>query len=84
FTVEGKTYHHIIDPDTLYPKNDFKSVSVLCGNSALADVLSTALFNMSLEEGKALISSMENVYVLWVDKDGKTYYSNGFEDFVKE
>lgn len=84
FTVDGRAYHHIIDPDTLYPKNDFKSVSVLCGNSALADVLSTALFNMSLEEGKALISSMENVYVLWVDKDGKVHYSNGFEDFIKE
>ena len=77
---DGRIYHHIIDPDTLYPKNDFKSVSVLCGNSALADVLSTALFNMSLEEGKDLIKSLENVYVLWVDKDGKTHYSEGFEE----
>ena len=84
FTVDGKIYHHIIDPDTLYPRDDLKSVSVLCGNSALADVLSTALFNMSLEEGKALISSMENVYVLWVDKDGKAHYSKGFEEFIKE
>lgn len=84
FTVDGRAYHHIIDPDTLYPKNDFKSVSVLCGNSALADVLSTALFNMSLEEGKNLIKSLENVYVLWVDKDGKTYYSEGFEEYIKE
>ena len=84
FTVEGKTYNHIIDPDTLYPKNDFKSVSVLCGNSALADVLSTALFNMSLEEGNKLISSMENVYAVWVDKDGKVHYSSGFEQFIKE
>ena len=84
FTVDGKNYHHIIDPETLYPKDDFTSVSVLCGNSALADVLSTALFNMSIEEGKTLISSMENVYVLWVDKDGKAHYSKGFEDFIKE
>ena len=84
FTVDGKNYHHIIDPETLYPKDDFTSVSVLCGNSALADVLSTALFNMSLEEGMELISSMENVYVLWVDKDGKAHYSKGFEDFIKE
>ena len=84
FTVEGKTYHHIIDPDTLYPKNDFKSVSVLCGNSALADVLSTALFNMSIEEGKVLIKSLENVYALWVDKDGKVHYSEGFEEYIKE
>ncbi len=84
FTVEGKTYHHIIDPNTLYPMDDFTSVSVLCGNSALGDVLSTALFNMSLEEGKELINSMENTYALWVDKDGKVHYSEGFKEYIKE
>ncbi|MBO7245716.1 MAG: FAD:protein FMN transferase [Clostridia bacterium] len=84
FTVEGKTYHHIIDTDTLYPKDDFKSVSVLCGNSALGDALSTALFNMSLEEGMSLVNKTEDLYALWVDKDGKVHYSEGFEEYIKE
>lgn len=84
YTVDGKNYHHIIDPDTLYPENTFLSVSVLCGNSALGDALSTALFNMSLEEGKDLVKTLDSVYVLWVDKDKNVHYSEGFEDFIKE
>ena len=84
YTVDGVRYHHIIDPDTLYPENTFLSVSVLCGSSALGDVLSTALFNMSLEDGKSLVKTLDDVYVLWVDKDGKVYYSEGFERYIKE
>ena len=84
YTVDGVRYHHIIDPDTLYPENNFLSVSVLCGSSALGDALSTALFNMSLEEGKSLVKTLDDVYVLWVDKDGKVYYSEGFERYIKE
>lgn len=84
YTVDGKNYHHIIDPDTLYPEDTFLSVSVLCQSSALGDALSTALFNMSLEEGENLVKTLDNVYVLWVDKDKKVYYSDGFEEFIKE
>ena len=84
YTVDGVRYHHIIDPDTLYPENTFLSVSVLCGSSALGDVLSTALFNMSLEDGKSLVKTLDDVYVLWVDKDGKVYYSEGLERYIKE
>ena len=84
YTVDGVRYHHIIDPDTLYPENTFLSVSVLCGSSALGDVLSTALFNMSREDGKSLVKTLDDVYVLWVDKDGKVYYSEGFERYIKE
>ncbi len=71
YVVEGKRYHHIIDKDTLMPAENFASVSVVTPNSALADTLSTALFNMSLEEGKALVSSLENVRAVWVTNDGE-------------
>ena len=83
YTVDGVTYHHIIDTQTLYPKNEFLSVSVLCGDSALGDALSTALFNMSLEEGKNLVEGLENTSAVWVDKNGNVFYSNGFEEYIK-
>lgn len=82
YTVDGVDYHHIIDPDTLYPQNEFTSVSVLCGDSALGDALSTALFNMSVEDGKSLINSIENAHAMWVDKDGKVYYSDNFKSYL--
>ncbi|MBE6787453.1 MAG: FAD:protein FMN transferase [Ruminococcaceae bacterium] len=83
YTVNGKNYHHIIDPQTLHPANYFKSVSVLCEDSGLADAFSTALFCMTLEEGKELVENTNDMYVLWVLENGEKVYSNGFEKFIK-
>lgn len=83
YTVNGKNYHHIIDPDTLYPAEYFASVSVLCEDSAIADGLSTTLFCLSYEEGKKLLEGFDDVCALWVTKDGKKLYSNGFENYCK-
>ena len=73
FTANGKDYHHIIDKDTLYPSEHFASVSIITESSALADALSTALFNMTYEEGLALCQRLGNVSAIWVTIDGKIY-----------
>ncbi len=82
YSVDGKNYHHIIDPDTLMPAEGFVSVSVVCADSAIADGLSTALFCMSLEEGSALVNSLDDVYALWITDDGKMIKSDGFDSLV--
>ncbi|MBE6634682.1 MAG: FAD:protein FMN transferase [Ruminococcaceae bacterium] len=78
YVVDGKRYHHIIDKDTLYPSEYFLSVSVICDNSALADVLSTALFSMPYEEGIALVSSIDSAEALWVGLHGEIKTTDGF------
>ena len=83
YTVEGKNYHHVIDPTTRMPAAYFTSVSVVCKSSALADALSTALFCMSLEEGMALVDSLEGVEALWVLTDGSQRASHGFAQYLK-
>ena len=72
YRVDGKNYHHIIDPETLMPSEYWRSVTVICADSALADVLSTALFLLPLEEGKALAAQC-GAKALWLDQAGGTY-----------
>ncbi len=77
FTVDGKQYHHIIDPATLQPATTWRSVTILCDDSGLADMLSTALFLLPMEEGKALLSQ-HGAEAMWVDAQGNIFKSEGF------
>ena len=82
YMVDGKIYHHIIDPDTLYPGSLWRAVTVVCPDSGLADALSTALFLLPLEEGQKLLDQCES-YAMWVDAEGNMYYSEGFQDLIR-
>jgi len=82
FTADGVTYHHIIDPNTLYPENRFQSVSIVTKQSGLADALSTAVFNMDLEEGKAYIEKLDGVEAMWILNDFSFVYSSGYEKYI--
>lgn len=82
YVVNGEYYHHIIDPVTLMPGANFKSVSVITDDSGLGDAFSTALFLMSYEEGKALVEKTENIEAMWVMPDGEQRYSSGFQAYT--
>lgn len=75
--LEGERYHHLIDPQTLYPAKNWKSVTVICEDSGTADVLSTALFLMSKEEGEALLRQ-QDAKAIWIDAKGERIHSEGF------
>lgn len=82
YMVDGKLYHHIIDPDTLYPGTYWRSVTIVCQDSGLADALSTALFLLPREEGQKLLEKT-GAEALWVDAQGQLYYSPGFETLIR-
>ena len=82
YAVDGKLYHHIIDPDTLYPSEYWRSVSIVCADSGIADALSTALFLLPLEEGQKLLDKFQ-AEALWVDAQGQKHYSPGFRDLIR-
>lgn len=84
YTVDGKKYCHIINPDTLMPSEYMTSVSVICEDSALGDALSTGLFNMSIEDGKRLVEETDGVEAVWVDNSYNKTYSSGFEKYISE
>lgn len=82
YVVDGELYHHIIDPSTLYPSTLWRSVTVICADSGLADALSTALFVLPQQEGQQLLDTFE-ADAMWVDREGNRFYSPGFEDYIR-
>ncbi len=82
--VNNVRYHHIIDPQTLMPKNDCLSVTIICPDSALADALSTALFNMSPQEGLAYANSLDGVEAMYILPDMTFLKTQGFDSYTEQ
>lgn len=82
FEQDGKTYHHILDPDTGYPaESGLTSVTIVSEDGTLADGLSTSLFIMgkkkALEYWRAHADSFD---VILVEEDGTITLSEGIQD----
>ena len=82
YTVDGERYHHLIDPETLHPGKYWKSVTVVCEDSGLADGLSTALFLLPKEEGEK-IAKQNGAVACWIASEEEIYYSEGFKEIIK-
>lgn len=80
YEYNGIVYHHIIDPDTLYPNSNMKSVSVITKDSALGDILSTTLFLTSVEEGLNLIKDYD-CEAIWYTNDNEIIRSENFKNY---
>lgn len=83
YTVDGKRYHHIIDPETLMPAGYFTAVTIICEDSGMADALSTMIYNMPYEQGSECIEELPSTEAVWVFPDGTRQYSTGFEALLK-
>jgi len=85
FIYNGKKYHHILNTETGYPvENSLAGVTVVSGNATDADALSTTLFAMGLEKGRAFIESWNNinntvsqVKAVFITKNHEIYYAGG-------
>jgi thiamine biosynthesis lipoprotein len=84
YTVNGKNYHHIINPETLLPSDYFTAITIICKDSGVADALSTAVFNMPFEQGLELIDSLPDAEALWIFKNGEIKTSAKFNDLIGE
>jgi len=78
--VNGKRYHHIIDPTTGYPADSgLVSVSVFSNDPVLSDAYSTALFVSGLEKSKKILASMPVLSAVIVTADMKVYVSTSLK-----
>ena len=83
YVADGKRLHHLIDPETRMPGDRWRSVTVICDDSGIADALSTSLFLSDLETGKALLKQFDAV-ASWVAADGTVSFSDGYEGYIKK
>lgn len=80
---DGNRYHHIIDPETLYPADKYRSVSIITPDSGAADCLSTTLFTLSMEDGQKVLDAYKeatgnDAEAIWVmDQDKKVKAEHG-------
>lgn len=82
YTVNGKRYHHLIDPNTLFPSDYMRSVTVVAKDSGLADLLSTALFLMPPDEGLTFLEQFPGVDALWILNDLSIQVSPGIQNYL--
>lgn len=81
YEYNGKIYHHIIDPKTLYPASFMRSVTVITKDSGYADILAKILFLMPIEDGERYVNNMKNVEAIWYGNNDDIYYSDGFDKY---
>ena len=81
FELDGKKYHHIIDPETGYPaKSGLISVSVISKFAVDADALSTAVFVLGLEKGKSLIEELDNTEAVFITDEKQVLITSGLKN----
>ena len=85
FEYGGKTYHHIIDPNTGYPAHsDLLSVTVIGENGAFCDAFSTALFVMGKEKSVAFAKEHNEFDFILITENSEILITDGVTDIESE
>ncbi|MGQ0811168.1 MAG: FAD:protein FMN transferase [Nitrospiraceae bacterium] len=79
FERDGVRYHHILDPRTLQPARECRSVTVIAREGITADGLDTGIFVMGPERGMELVERLPDVEAVIVDRDGRVLVSSGLK-----
>ncbi len=78
--INGKRYHHIIDPATGYPADSgLISVTVFSKDPVASDAYSTAFFVTGFERAKSLLSEMDELAAVFVDSSQKVFASSNLK-----
>ncbi len=82
FFLDGKRYHHILDPHTGYPATRSRSVTIYPPNALLADALDDAVFIIGWQKGLELVDQFDDVGAVVVDDHSQVHISKRLADKV--
>jgi thiamine biosynthesis lipoprotein len=76
--INGTRYHHILSTYDGYPvQNGLLSVTIIAASSTESDALSTTVFVLGYERGRALIESLNDVEAIFVLEDKTIHATSG-------
>ncbi len=79
FYQDGVKYHHILDPDTLYPcKSDIISSSIIGKDSLICDCLSTTCFLLGSEQALEFMKNYKDYSAFFLLEDNSIVLSDNF------
>lgn len=81
YEYNGQKYNHIINPISLFPGTYSKSVTVITKNSAEADILSTILFLLPIDQGMEFVERFDNTEAIWYTNDNLIVRSSGMKNY---
>ena len=83
FVLDGKRYHHILDPKTGYPANRCRSVTIFAPSAMIADSLDDAVFILGPEKGLPLVEATPGAGAVIVDAQNQVHISKRLKGVVK-
>jgi FAD:protein FMN transferase len=83
YVVDGRRYHHIIDPRTGSPATASRSVTIWAKTAFQADAIDDAVFILGPEKGLKLVDSLDGVGAVIVDRNNKVWVSDRIKGSVQ-
>lgn len=78
FELDGRCYHHILDPKTGYPlDNELLSVTIVSDDSIDGDIWTTLMYGMGVEKGLACLADTPHIDAIFVTRDKRVIFTPG-------
>ncbi|MEW6053226.1 MAG: FAD:protein FMN transferase [Nitrospirota bacterium] len=82
FMLEGQRYHHLLNPETGYPAQGCRSVSVIAGETAFSDAFATGAFILGPQKGLRLLQKMGFEGII-IDSNGAMSMTDGLRGKIE-
>lgn len=82
-TIEGRTYHHLLNRQTGYPLDtEIASLTILSPSSLMADMWTSRLFGYDIETILTQINTQTQLEGIIIDKENRIFLSTGLKKIL--